>query len=401
MKLKSVGLLIVNLKGYDQAASLEELSGLAMAADLSVDFIYKVKINKINSRYFIGSGHVAILAKKISDSCCSQLLINQDLSASIQKHLSASLKIDVVDRTELILHIFALHARTFAGKLQVELAQLTRLSTRLIRGWTHLERQKGGIGLRGPGETQLETDRRLIKQRIKYIKNRLEKVKTQRQQTSKARRKSRMPNIVLVGYTNAGKSTLFNALTKANVLMADYPFATLDPTVRKLHIPNKQPMLLIDTVGFICGLPPEIVEAFHATLDAVLEADLLLHVVDSQVVNTVGHKLACKDVDDVLYKLGADNIPVLYVYNKQDLLDNVCALDYGENICRVSALTGYGLEDLISMLDVAINGNNIKRKYFVNFSQTEVRAKLLDSGRVVAETEATNGWWLTILQLKS
>jgi GTP-binding protein HflX len=368
---------------------------LACAVDFQVEYSFYVKRDIIDQRYFIGVGNL----EKLKEICVlyeiKTLLVNHELPASIQRNIEKFLCVDVMDRTDLILYIFALHAKTYEGKLQVELAQLMRLSTRLIRGWTHLERQKGGIGLRGPGETQLETDRRLIKSRIKIIKQKLEKVKLQRQQAKKARDRSKALNIVLVGYTNAGKSTLFNALTASDVLVQDALFVTLDPTVRKLQLDKIKSAVLIDTVGFISGLPHEIIEAFHATLDAVKEADLLVHVVDIEQVKSQGHYLACKSVNDVLEKLNADKVPVLYVYNKVDVaVDFKC--DAAVDVCTASALKGFGLDLIKAKISRLLTQNFITRFFFLPYECAKKRSDYMSAGWVIKERQVADGWWVQI-----
>jgi GTPase len=390
-----VALLYVTLPDQYQGASSAELTGLAEAAHCQVATVYTLKQKRPYSKLFIGKGHVEALKQVCLEHTVTHVLVNHDLSASCQKHLSEALCVDVIDRTELILHIFALHARSFAGKLQVELAQLTRLSTRLIRGWTHLERQKGGIGLRGPGETQLETDRRLITRRIKTIRKKLDAVRSQRQQTSHAGRQSKYPTAVLVGYTNSGKSTLFNALTAANVLCAGYPFATLDPVTRRMEVPGLEGVLLIDTVGFIRGLPPAIIEAFHATLDAVHEADVLIHVVDVAEVVNRGHVAACADVKEVLTQLEADHLPTVMVYNKKDL---ICASDVGyeSDVCCVSALQCDGLDRLKETIGRRISEAYCQRVVLIPFDQAQPRALCYERGWVLSAQETDAGWLLTI-----
>jgi GTP-binding protein HflX len=252
-----------------------------------------------------------------------------------------------VDRVTLILDIFASRAQSAEGKLQVELAQLQHLSTRLVRGWTHLERQKGGIGLRGPGETQLETDRRLLGDRVKLLKTRLEKLSRQRQTQRRARMRKRVKTVALVGYTNAGKSTLFNALTRAGTYVADQLFATLDTTSRKLFLQGAGEVIVSDTVGFISNLPHSLIASFRATLEATAEADLLLHVVDSASPN---RDRQMHEVDKVLAEIGAGGVPQLLVYNKIDLSGAGPGIEKGEygklQAVRVSARSGAGLDDL-------------------------------------------------------
>ncbi|MEQ8802460.1 MAG: ribosome rescue GTPase HflX, partial [Haliea sp.] len=268
-----------------------------------------------DSRTFVGSGKLQEIADEVQLHEAEIVMFNHALSPSQERNLERELKCRVLDRTGLILDIFAQRARTHEGKLQVELAQLQHMSTRLVRGWTHLERQKGGIGLRGPGETQLETDRRLLRARIKSIQGRLQKVQRQRDQGRRSRRRAEVPTIELVGYTNAGKSTLFNRLTGSSVFAADQLFATLDPTLRRLDLEEAGPVILADTVGFIAHLPHKLVEAFKATLEETVSADLLLHVID---VAAEAREDNIHQVEAVLEEIGAADIPLLQVYNKLD-----------------------------------------------------------------------------------
>ncbi|MCP1365243.1 GTPase HflX, partial [Halomonas sp. BBD48] len=265
---------------------------------------------KPDPRAFIGSGKVEELRELLAIHQAELVIFNHALSPSQERNLERSLKCRVLDRTGLILDIFAQRARTHEGKLQVELAQLEYMSTRLVRGWTHLERQKGGIGLRGPGETQLETDRRLLRARIKSIHKRLDKVRSQREQNRRARSRAEIPSVSLVGYTNAGKSTLFNALTASEVYAANQLFATLDPTLRRLEITDVGPVVLADTVGFIRHLPHKLVEAFQATLQEAAEASLLVHVIDAADPD---RELNIGEVEGVLEEIGADEVPCLRV----------------------------------------------------------------------------------------
>jgi GTP-binding protein HflX len=279
-------------------------------------------------KFFIGTGKAEELAAMVAATEANVVIFNHALSPAQERNLELVCQCRVLDRTTLILDIFAQRARTHEGKLQVELAQLRHMSTRLIRGWTHLERQKGGIGMRGPGETQLETDRRLLRGRIKNINRRLDKVDKQREQSRRARKRSDLATVSLVGYTNAGKSTLFNALTSSDVYAADQLFATLDPTLRKLSLPDGA-VILADTVGFIRHLPHDLVAAFKATLQETRQAEILLHVVDCADENMAEN---FDQVQNVLEEIDADEIPQLVVCNKIDLLENFAPrIDYGED----------------------------------------------------------------------
>ncbi len=273
-----------------------------------------------NARFFVGTGKLEELRALVDEHCAELVIFNHTLSPSQERNLEHELKCRVLDRTGLILDIFAQRARTHEGKLQVELAQLHHMSTRLIRGWTHLERQKGGIGLRGPGETQLGTDRRLLRARISTLRRRLEKVRKQREQGRRSRSRADIPTVSLVGYTNAGKSTLFNAVTDSEVYVEDQLFATLDPTMRRIELDQVGAAVLADTVGFISHLPHRLVEAFRATLEEAASADLLLHVVDAYAEER--HR-NIDQVNEVLEEIDAHQIPTLMVYNKTDLLGDM------------------------------------------------------------------------------
>lgn len=298
---------------------LKEFEVLVSSAQIEILDIVTTSRKVPSAKYFIGEGKALELAELVKLHEASVILINHSLSPTQERNLEKLCECRVVDRTGLILDIFAQRARTHEGKLQVELAQLQYISTRLVRGWTHLERQKGGIGLRGPGETQLETDRRLIRHRIQVILSRLNKVEKQREQNRQSRLKADLSTISLVGYTNAGKSTLFNAITDANVYAADQLFATLDPTLRRIFVDDVGEVVLADTVGFIRHLPHDLVAAFKATLLETKEASLLLHVIDASDPNLLDNVNA---VDDVLCEIDAHEIPTLLVMNKIDLLDD-------------------------------------------------------------------------------
>ena len=330
---------------------VEEFRILAISAGAKV--VGEITTNRPapDAKYFVGSGKAQEICLAVQVHHAELVLVNQDLSPAQERNLEQLLKCRVLDRTGLILDIFAQRARTFEGKLQVELAQLSHLATRLVRGWTHLERQKGGIGLRGPGETQLETDRRLLRNRIKTIKQRLEKVKKQREQSRRSRQRNEIPTVSLVGYTNAGKSTLFNSITNAEVYVANQLFATLDPTLRRIKLPHLGNIIVADTVGFIRHLPHDLIEAFHATLEETQQANLLLHVIDAGDERRTENIAA---VNSVLAQIKACAIPQIEVFNKIDLLQQVPRIDYDEQgLPRrvwLSAVTKQGLDLLVKAI---------------------------------------------------
>lgn len=302
----------------DLAEQLAEVRLLTRSAGAAVCAVVQGRRHSPDAATYAGKGKVEEVAAEVAAHAADLVIFNHELSAGQERNLERALQCRVIDRTSLILDIFAQRAQSSEGKLQVELAQLEHLSTRLVRGWTHLERQKGGIGLRGPGETQLETDRRLLGIRVKLLKERLARLERQRGVQRKARGRGELLNVSLVGYTNAGKSTLFNALTHAGVFAADQLFATLDTTTRKLWLAEVGHIVLSDTVGFIRDLPHSLVAAFHATLEATAEADLLLHVVDSA---SPARDDQIADVNKVLAEIGAADVPQLTVQNKLDLTD--------------------------------------------------------------------------------
>lgn len=341
----------VDFGGVDFAASFEELVLLAKSAGVRDYDAVTCKRSGPDAALFIGSGKAQEVSDLIVLYKAEIAIFNHALSPAQQRNLEKVLKVRVVDRTSLILDIFAQRAISHEGKLQVELAQLQHLATRLVRGWTHLERQKGGIGLRGPGETQLETDRRLLGERVKMLKSRLGKLQKQRETQRRARNKNNGFTVSLVGYTNAGKSTLFNALTKAGAYAADQLFATLDTTSRRLYLPDVGNVVLSDTVGFVRELPHQLVAAFRTTLEETIHADLLLHVIDAASASRTDQ---IEQVNHVLAEIGAESVPQLLVYNKIDLSGGSpeVVLDDCGRIARVSvsARTGDGLSELRSAI---------------------------------------------------
>jgi GTP-binding protein HflX len=343
-------LVSVDFGESDYEESLNELRQLSVSAGLVVRGTVEGKRSSPDAKHFIGSGKADELAEVMQASESKIAVFNHDLTPSQQRNLERTLQARVVDRTGLILDIFSQRAQSHEGKLQVELAQLEHLSTRLVRGWTHLERQKGGIGVRGgPGETQLELDRRMLRVRVKQLREKLGKLKGQRGMQRKARKRSNVMTVSLVGYTNAGKSTLFNRLTKANIFAADQLFATLDTTTHKLYIPECGPVVISDTVGFIKHLPHALVEAFSATLEEAVQADLLLHIVDTASSNR-DEQIA--QVNKVLHEIGAIDVRQIVVHNQIDRLGVEPAVsrdEYGRIVSiHASAKTGEGL-DLIRM----------------------------------------------------
>ncbi|OLO04406.1 MULTISPECIES: ribosome rescue GTPase HflX [Salinicola] len=343
-------------------------------------------------RSFIGSGKLEEVKTALGVHGAELVIFNHALSPSQQRNLERALECRVLDRTGLILDIFAQRARTHEGKLQVELAQLEYMSTRLVRGWTHLERQKGGIGLRGPGETQLETDRRLLRGRIKSIHKRLEKVRKQRDQNRRARARAEIPSVSLVGYTNAGKSTLFNAITSAEVYAADQLFATLDPTLRRLDVPDVGEVVLADTVGFIRHLPHKLVEAFRATLQEATEASLIVHVIDAADPD---RELNVAQVDSVLSEIDADDVPRLLVMNKIDLLGTSPRIERDSHgfpqVVWLSARDGEGLELLREALGEWLAEDILDIRLTLTPEQGRLRAALHESQAVQEETFDEDG----------
>lgn len=371
----------------------QEFMELARSAGVESSAFINAGCKQPSPRFFVGPGKVDEIRQLVVLHDVDVVLFNHALSPSQERNLEKELKCRVIDRTGLILDIFAQRARTFEGKLQVELAQLQHMSTRLVRGWTHLERQKGGIGLRGPGETQLETDRRLLRARIKSITRRLDKVRRQREQGRRSRQRAEVPQISLVGYTNAGKSTLFNSVTESIVYAADQLFATLDPTLRRLELMDVGPVVLADTVGFIRHLPHKLIEAFRATLEETRQADLLLHVIDSHDPERLDN---IEQVHSVLKEIGADEVPVLQVYNKIDLLEGVEAKiqrdDQGRPV-RVwaSAISGAGLELVQQAIIELLADDMLQGQLTLKPAQGKIRARLYKLGAIQSEAYSEEG----------
>lgn len=377
----------------DYAADHEEFIELARSAGAEVLTIIGGRREKPDSGLFVGSGKAEEIAAAVLGSQAELAIFNHELSPSQERNLEKQLSCRVVDRTGLILDIFAQRARSHEGKLQVELAQLQHLSTRLVRGWTHLERQKGGIGLRGPGESQLETDRRLVGDKIAALKQRLETVRKRRAQNRQARTRGRVPTVSLVGYTNAGKSTLFNALVGGDSYASRKLFATLDTTVRRLDLSVGDPAVIADTVGFIRDLPHDLVAAFRATLEEAREADLLLHVVDSADVE---RNERVRQVRAVLEEIDADQVPCLQVYNKIDLRPGEKPhVEYdaeGDPVrVFVSAQTGAGLDMLREAVTRLLYPDIFEDELLLPPSAARLRARLFDLHAIQDEKVEADG----------
>ncbi len=379
--------VLVHLTLQVHHEDLLELKELAKSAGTQPVEVITGTRKSPDAKYFVGTGKLDEIKAAVALHSAEIVLFNHPLSPSQERNLEKYLGVRVVDRNGLILDIFAQRAKSFEGKLQVELAQLKHLSTRLVRGWTHLERQKGGIGLRGPGETQLETDRRLLGLRIKQIQKRLEKVDKQRFQSRSQRKKAEIPTVSLVGYTNAGKSTLFNRVTGSATYAADQLFATLDPTLRQCTLPNNSEIVLADTVGFIRHLPHELVAAFKSTLQEASEADLLLHVIDANAENRDDN---IAEVNKVLIDIGAGNIKTIEVFNKIDLLPGIMPRidrDDDGGIARIwlSAETGQGIDLLLQGLSEQFISTKSIKKCRLKPDQGDIRAKLFSCAKIIDE----------------
>jgi len=383
------------LKSEEHREDLHEFTELAVSAGADPVAVVSCSGNPA-PRYFVGSGKLEEIRQEAVSQQAELVLFNHGLSPSQERNIERALEIRVLDRTGLILDIFAQRARTHEGKLQVELAQLEYLSTRLVRGWTHLERQKGGIGLRGPGETQLETDRRLLRARIKSILKRLDRVRKQRDQGRRARQKAEIPSVSLVGYTNAGKSTLFNRLTSSEVYAADQLFATLDPTLRKLQVSGLGPIVMADTVGFIRHLPHKLIDAFRATLEETVNSALLVHVVDASDPARLDNMAS---VNSVLGEIQADQIPQLLVFNKTDRLQGVTSKLDRDEFGRpfrvwVSATTGDGLEQMKEAIAELLSGDVVDVNLRLTPAMGNIRAMLYESQAVLTEEVNQQGEFL-------
>jgi GTP-binding protein HflX len=388
-------LVQISFNTDDTPKDEHEFKELARSAGAEIKYVLTGSKKSPESRMFLGEGKANEVRDLVNLYQADLVIFDHALSPAQERNLERLFECRVLDRTGLILDIFAQRARSHDGKLQVELAQLKHMSTRLVRGWTHLERQKGGIGLRGPGETQLETDRRLLNVRIKQINKKLEKVRNQREQGRQSRKRAEIPTVSLVGYTNAGKSTLFNALTTATVYAADQLFATLDPTLRRIDLPNQQSIILADTVGFIRQLPHDLVAAFRSTLQETTEADLLLHVIDS---NDEQRDLYIEQVNEVIQEIGAEKIVQVEVMNKIDLGDRKPGVERGSGLqpdkIWLSAQSGAGLDILLEYLGEYFAQQVFRGQLCLTPAHGRLRAALYADQAVEAESISEQGDFL-------
>jgi GTP-binding protein HflX len=396
-------LVHISIDSESEREDPTEFEELAISAGaMPVDFITGSR-KQPSSTYFVGSGKLEEIQAAVLAHSAELVLFNHSLSPSQERNLEQQLECRVLDRTGLILDIFAQRARSHEGKMQVELAQLQHMSTRLKRGWTHLDRQKGGIGMRGAGEKQLELDQRMIGQRIKSINKSLKKVRGQRDQGRRSRKRAEVATVSLVGYTNAGKSSLFNQLTHAEIYAADQLFATLDSTLRRINLPNFGPAIIADTVGFISHLPHQLVEAFRATLEETVQANLLLHVVDAAHEN---HQDFIGDVDEVLHEIGASSVEQLMVMNKIDLMPGYePRIQRGENgrpeRVWVSAKTGAGLDLLQQAVSELLAGSIAEETVRISPSYARIRSQLYEKGLIESEEVDEDGCYLLLLRMPS
>lgn len=385
-------LVHLNLSHGQEPEDPREFEELVLSAGGDPVAFITGKSLKPNAKFFIGSGKLQEVQQAVIDNEAQLVIFNHTLTPSQERNLEKELQCRVLDRTGLILDIFAQRARTFEGKLQVELAQLRHMATRLVRGWTHLERQKGGIGLRGPGETQLETDRRLLRGRIAMIEQRLEKVRSQREQGRRSRQRAAIPTVSLVGYTNAGKSTLFNRLTGADVYAENQLFATLDPTMRRIELADIGAVVMADTVGFISHLPHKLVEAFRATLEEAASSTLLLHIIDAAADERLRN---IEQVELVLEEIDAAELPQLRVYNKIDLLalePRIDRDDAGKPVAVwLSAQTGAGCALLHEAIAELLGTEMVIGQLLLSPQDGRLRAALFAQQAIAQESYREDG----------
>ncbi|QCU90317.1 ribosome rescue GTPase HflX [Thiomicrorhabdus sediminis] len=386
-ELERAVLVHVDFHNESDREELDEFYELVDSAGAEICTLLTTKRQTADSKYFIGKGKAEEVKQAVALYEADVVIVNHALSPAQERNLSQLVECQVLDRVGLILDIFAQRARSHEGKLQVELAQLKRMATRLVKGWSHLDRQ-GGIGARGPGETQLETDRRLVQGRIKQLEAKIERVRKQRDLGRRSRKRSELPTITIVGYTNAGKSTLFNFMTSAGVYAEDRLFATLDSTLRRVHLPGAGPVIFADTVGFIRHIPHDLVTAFRSTLEETSEASLLIHLVDAADVHR-DEKMA--DVYEVIDEVGATDVPQLVVFNKIDLLEPAVdpKIDYDENGVAqrvwLSAQQGLGVDLLMEAVGSFFKGQFIKVKLVLDVAAGKQRAQLYELGTIVEE----------------